>query len=383
MTLRYNDFTLLAKIESSEGVDAVTAAASDGLLAFDLSFGPEIEVIPTNESTGGLDSFGSVTGRSLGQASFSVYLKGSGAAGTAPEFGKLLRACGFAELITSSAVPSSAEACGAGGSTTAAELGASASGTAQAYLGMPLVLTGAQTGTALITNYTTGKIASLDRTFGAAIVPTTNYQVPINVRYLPASASIPSVTLDFYRGGTLRKLLGARGTVALAFTAGGVAQLNFTFTGRWSGETDVAVPAGVVVQSTRPQAWFDGAFMLNRLAVAGSSLAFDLGNAVAAHDDPNHASGYGVPTIRERNVTGTAVVNKALVATRNTLSLINAGTNLPISAVLGAGAGQRVGVVAPAARLTAAPLQDAAGIQQEGISFDATGLDSGLSLAFW
>src|SRR5690606_5618307 len=122
------------------------SASTDAVLVenFSISFNPN--VIRTNEVTGSLDGRGSIIGGMTVGFNFDAYLKGSGAAGTAPEWGKLLKACGWAETLTASAVPAAPEACAAGGTTTTATLGASASSTADAYRGMPIDFSGAVAG---------------------------------------------------------------------------------------------------------------------------------------------------------------------------------------------------------------------------------------------
>ncbi|MDP6815746.1 MAG: hypothetical protein QF582_21195, partial [Alphaproteobacteria bacterium] len=76
----------------------------------------------------------------------------------------------------------------------------SASSGDQVYRGMPLDLTGAPAALAFISDYAGGsKTAGIADLLGSA--PTaggTQYQIPANVLYAPASTSIPSLTLYLY-----------------------------------------------------------------------------------------------------------------------------------------------------------------------------------------
>jgi hypothetical protein len=90
---------VLAKIEGAEGVDAVPTAADNALLTNDLGVTPQPVVIDTTEHSGSLDVGEPIIGITPMQVTIQCYEKGSGAAGTPPEYGPLLRACGFAETI--------------------------------------------------------------------------------------------------------------------------------------------------------------------------------------------------------------------------------------------------------------------------------------------
>ncbi|RMD93357.1 MAG: hypothetical protein D6811_05125 [Alphaproteobacteria bacterium] len=89
-----------AKIESSYSVDPGSWAASDAIQVSN----PQVTFERDEENRGfvrgylGASDF-LITARRA-QISFDVELAGSGSAGTAPKWGPLIRACGFAETIT-------------------------------------------------------------------------------------------------------------------------------------------------------------------------------------------------------------------------------------------------------------------------------------------
>jgi hypothetical protein len=91
---------LFAAIEDVYGV-AETLAAGDALQVMDLQPVPteQLRMLERTIIRGSLQPGQSRYGGSLFGFSFGVELKGSGAAGTAPRLGRLLRACGIKETI--------------------------------------------------------------------------------------------------------------------------------------------------------------------------------------------------------------------------------------------------------------------------------------------
>jgi hypothetical protein len=96
MPLRTQRAVLAAKIEVTEGT-AETLAAADGVLALQAAFQRNQEMNARNPFRPTLSQLASVAGKRTGAMTCQVEMKGSGTAGTAPEWGKLLRACGFGE----------------------------------------------------------------------------------------------------------------------------------------------------------------------------------------------------------------------------------------------------------------------------------------------
>ena len=287
MALRTRNAVLLAKIEPTEGQDAAPSASTDAVLVENpqINFNPNL--IETDEVTGSLDGAGPIVGGMTAEVTFDVLLKGSGSAGSVPEYGDLLKACGWAETITAAAIPAAPEACAAGGSTTTAVLGTSASSTNQIYRGMPIDFTGTPAGSAFVSDYSGGsKTATLTDTLSGSIGVSTNYQIPANVLYAPASVSISALTIYLYLDGLLYKLVGCRGSFNLTLTSGGVGRLSFTFQGLYLSKADAAVPAATY-DATRPAPFKNGTMLVNRLAAALESLTVDLGNEQSFPDNPN------------------------------------------------------------------------------------------------
>ena len=90
---------IAVKLEGTEGTAETLAAADADVLAFEPSFAPTITMYERSELTDSLSPFAQVAGSKMATITFSVNLRGSGAAGTAPKIGKLLKACGFGETV--------------------------------------------------------------------------------------------------------------------------------------------------------------------------------------------------------------------------------------------------------------------------------------------
>lgn len=383
MALRTKNAAILAKIELTEGVDASPVAGVDAVLAENpqISFNPNI--VETNEVTGSLDGRGPIVGGMTVQITFDVLVKGSGVAGVAPEWGELLKAVGWAEIITSTAVPASAEACAVGGTTTSVVLGASASGAAQAYRGMPLALSGAVVASTFIADYTSGKVATVTDALSAGPVATTSYQIPVNVLYKPASVSIPSLTFYLFMDGLKYVVVGARGNGSLTQTSGNVSRIKFTFTGMFVSKTDASIPAGLVYDSTRPPVWKGGKALIHRSAAAMASLSVEFGNQLANPDNPNSAEGYDPSVITARKMTGSCDPLEVLTATRDSMAAFRAGTSQVIHAAYGTAVGNRVGVTIPAGFYTNLQPGDRNGLLTNTHQFACTGQDAGAFICLY
>jgi len=98
MPLLVQKTQLAAKIETVEGT-AETLAPADALLVINPKFTPQVQMQERELVSADLSRYKSLSGRRSAKLDFEVELKGSGSAGVAPEWGKLMRACGFAEDI--------------------------------------------------------------------------------------------------------------------------------------------------------------------------------------------------------------------------------------------------------------------------------------------
>jgi len=101
MAIKWDSKILLAKLEATYGVDPVPDAATDAILATEVSLTPmEGNDLSRDLETPYLGAQGTIPVELHSKLSFKVELSPSGTAGTAPAWGPLLRACAVAETIS-------------------------------------------------------------------------------------------------------------------------------------------------------------------------------------------------------------------------------------------------------------------------------------------
>lgn len=104
MPTRYiRNTAILAKIESTYGTDSTPTEGANALLVSNVTINPlNANNVDRDLIRPYLGNSEQLVGTAYLELSFDVELAGSGAAGTAPAYGPLLRACGFAETLTAS-----------------------------------------------------------------------------------------------------------------------------------------------------------------------------------------------------------------------------------------------------------------------------------------
>lgn len=90
------------KLESTYGTDPGSWSATDALLLARATFDNPQESVARELLRGHMGSFEQINTTGTTRISFDLEFSGSGAADTAPAWGKVLRACGMAETITAS-----------------------------------------------------------------------------------------------------------------------------------------------------------------------------------------------------------------------------------------------------------------------------------------
>jgi len=99
MTIIRNEiYQIGIKIETNEGTK-IALLAADFITAHNAKFTPDVKMAEMKSSTGTMSKAPNRPGLRSGKISFDAYLRGGSAAGTAPELGVALRACGLKETI--------------------------------------------------------------------------------------------------------------------------------------------------------------------------------------------------------------------------------------------------------------------------------------------
>jgi hypothetical protein len=92
---------ILAKIESVYGTDAVPTGAANAMVVAEVELTPlDGDVIERNNVQPYFGNNGAIQATYFGKIKFKTELSGSGAAGTAPKYGPLLRGCAASETIS-------------------------------------------------------------------------------------------------------------------------------------------------------------------------------------------------------------------------------------------------------------------------------------------
>ncbi|WP_338661775.1 hypothetical protein VQH23_16260 [Pararoseomonas sp. SCSIO 73927] len=292
------------------------------------------------------------------EVTIRVPLRGAGTPGQAPEWGKLMRACRFAELLTAAAIgaPTAATA----GNRTSVTLPATPfSGAANAYRGMPTQLSGAPASAIVLpaSGYTAGRTLTLPYYFDAPLSTSTLVQVLPNALYTPTSdmALIKPVTMYAYRNGLRHRIVGSVGSAQLEMNAGQPAFITFTMKGMLLDAFQPANPPAGWNQVARvqPPAWLNGVSRLDGLLCNCARFTWDLGVEVVDPENPEAAQGFDNPMIvsATQRLTIDPFSNSTRSPTRFTK--YQAGQGLDFAAVIGQTAGNRISVCMPSGILTA------------------------------
>jgi hypothetical protein len=101
MPLRTQRAVLAAKVEATEGT-AETLTATERILALSASFQRNAEMMERNPFRPTLSQLASIPGKRTANLQMVVEGKGATGGGIAPEYGTLLKGCGFSEVIVAS-----------------------------------------------------------------------------------------------------------------------------------------------------------------------------------------------------------------------------------------------------------------------------------------
>lgn len=264
---------LLAKTETIYGLDSTPTGTQNFIRAIDAKISPmEGQDLPRGIDMPTMGNRASLPADLHMKLEFKVELQGSGAAGTAPNWGPLIRACGCAQTVV------------AGTSVT----------------------------------------------------------------YNPVSDQLDSVVFYFQLGGTLYKMLGARGNAKIVLSAQGSPMIEFMFLGLFQVAAEAARP------TTSPAGWTDPLlatntntpiFTVNGVSLKMKDFTFDMGNQV----EPRLLIGSDSIQIVDRAEMIEARVEAEPLTTLNPYALAIAQTRVPVVLQHGTAPGRRLTLNAPLA----------------------------------
>ncbi len=362
---------ILAKIETTYGVDPTPTGGANAILMSNITVSPmEMNLAQRNNIKAYLGNNPSVLAAIYAKVSFDVEVAGSGTAGTAPGYGPLLRACALSETLLGTALTGTAAA---GGASTI-QFAAGASATDGTYVGMTVYITGGtgsgQSG--VVQSYVgSTKTATMTAAWGTPTDATSVYNIPKQVVYQPVSSAFESIAIYCNVDSVRHILLGARGTVAIKASAQGIPMFSFTFTGLFLTPTDVTMPAVTLSAFQQPLAINNtntsGLVVAGFAAAVGSDFSFDLANTVVFR---SLVGGSENVVLTDRKPSGSITQEATTVAAKDWWTQIKNVTLGAFSMTHGTAAGNKVKIDAPAMQLTTPAYSDKDGITMLGTKAD-------------
>ncbi|WP_374648685.1 hypothetical protein [Rhizorhabdus sp.] len=355
--------TLAFKLQDDQDTYAAPTTA-DTLSVANVQLRPNDITLENPEYRGSIHRPGPFLIGTTWDLTYEVFLRGPG--GAAPPLadafilGRILRTLGFTENVVSAAIPAALEDLGVGSTTTAAKLGASATGTADLYKGLALSLPGAGPVTArslsMIAAYSAAKLATIAEELDAP--PAGKYQIPTQLAYLLSPSDTPPVaSASTWLGGMRYNLQGlAPSSATLTFPTasrdGGsdLPKLAVTFSGDMHSYDEEACPAIDVSLPVPP--FKGGKMMIANKPMGGSSLSLDLSPRVAYRPNPNKTTGSEGATLVETRRSLAMTLNKTALSYLDLLALSAAQGEHNIQALYGYGSGNFVGFGAFGARFS-------------------------------
>lgn len=366
MALAQRKRVILAKLEATYGSDASPAAA-DAVLCSNLNLSPmEGSTVERDFIRPYFGASGMIRVENYVKLDFETEIAGAGAAGTAPEWGTLLKACNFSETITAAAITGTAQA---GGSTTTIVLAAAASAVDDFYTGMTVSITGGtgngQSGE-IIGYVGSTKVATIAKAWATGPDATSLYSIGENVLYTPNSnfgaAANTSASIYFNVDGVRHVLLGARGSCSFDLSAKALPKIKWTFTGLMGTIADAALPSADFSSWQTPVTVSTANTTdINLLGYTGAvvqKLDFDIANTVTYRQ----LIGAESVLITDRKPAGNVSIEAVSVATKDWWTLAKNATYGVFSVKHGQTAGNIVGVTAPNVQLTNPKYSDSDGV---------------------
>jgi len=368
MPLLQRKRVILAKIESSYGVDPTPTGAANAIMVRNLNVTPQdADFVDRNLVRPYLGRSEQLPAAIRAMIDFEVEIAGAGTAGTAPGYGPLLRACAFSENALASALTGTAQA---GGTNTITLAAAGSSAVDDFYLGMPIRITGG-TGSgqsSMIVDYNgTTKVATVLTNWTTQPTATSTYSIDANVAYAPISSNFESVTIYLNVDGVLHKMTGARGTVSVSLKAKDIPVYKFTFTGLYNTVTDTAAPTPAYTAFQTPLTVTNvntTPFALHGYAAVLSELSVDMANQVVHR---TLVGGSEAVLITDRAVQGNVTIEATTVAAKDWWTAAKNATVGALDITHGTAAGNKVRMGSARVQLTKPTYSDMDGVAMVGM----------------
>ncbi|HUD30418.1 MAG TPA: hypothetical protein VMQ93_16230 [Novosphingobium sp.] len=344
-TIRPRNVVILVKLETTPGVDALPTA--DDAIPFEndgWSYNSPYTAEDSNEANGSLVAGAPLIVGRPAEVSIRVRIKGAGpgkvySPTVKPPHHVLFECTGRRGLFTAAIAAGGTT----GGTTSGLTLGTSFAAIARSYIGMPLVLSGGNSGGRLVhvTDYTAGRAATFADVFATALDVGVNAAMPANWTYAgtsPKSAAArltdqPSATVYIYEDGILHKFVGCRGNMSdFGGQTARPGYATFALTGIYNGFSDADVPVVSVPGHSAPTLNMGAggvtpALVINRKELKVSTWSLNDTQEKANTDDPNTPFGFGTPELGGRAPALVIDPLKTFKANRDPISDIEQGVS--------------------------------------------------------
>lgn len=332
--------------------------------------------------TGAYEDLPPIPGGLRAEITLTVPLAGSGAPGTAPEWGKLLRACRMIETITGAAV--GAPTAAASGTATTVTAAAPFAATAQLYRGMPLLITGTPVAQDVVLDYTAGRVITLARTYSPVLNTSALLQVPVNVLYSPTSDETLEqyLTCYAYEDGLRHRIVGMKGSWGVGMRAGAPAELMLMLTGIVVARDEAsALPTNFVAVTRQPPRWAGGVAQLARANVSCQGMRADMNVRTYYPENPEATEGYDpvIITGAGPRITVDPFSHTTNSPTRS--GAYRAGTPVPVAAMWGSVAGNRFALSCPSGQIIDLQESERGSLRVDSIVVQPDQADASLFLA--
>lgn len=381
---RTANFVALAKVETTSGTDASPVPGTDAVALLgkpEFSEGPAS--LPSQESTGGLDTGAPTPGGGGRGYRARVALAGSGTGGTAPDWAPYMRGGGCAQTDRASDETGTAQAGAAGTITLAA-------GVTGINVGDLIETTGGtgpnQTRVITAWNNTT-KVASVYPDWTTQPDVTTTYAVRASNLFVPASEALATLSVyDYARNNAsganaiLEKILGFSCDLGLEIAVGGRPELTVAGQGRFVEPSDVSDPGDPTLQTTLAPPFMGANFVLGGAETKVGTFSLGLNSQVALDPDPGDTYGVDVADIRGRAIGGSMNPPKRLRSSFNSWSKFRLGTEHKLWVRWGTALGNSFSLYLPRVIITGVQDEDLSGGLRDSLTWRALGLDSAFYL---
>jgi hypothetical protein len=380
--VRKRNAIVAVKQETTAGTDiwnaGAPATATDYMRA-DAAISFNQSQVANPEMIGSLDDAPPIAAGTKGTVTLTCMARGSGAAGTAPKWGKLMPCCSYKETTVTAI---SATVLTAGTATTAT-LGVGYVATNSLYQGAPITL--AVNPVTPVTTWVldnTALVASLSSTFAPVLSTATTAAIPQHIKYTPTSdqSLIKTCSILVCIDGAAWRFVGMQGSWTLDVPTGGAGTLKFTMVGIFVGMETFTFPTGFVVDTGQPPIFIGGQCRLDRNVVRVSKMSFDAGVTVIQPENPEATLGFDPSIITQRDCKGSLDPLMSITETVGRMTNFTNGSVTGFAATLGTTAGNRIGVVCPGIMYTGNTPTDRNNLMAETLPFQATVADAGLIL---